>query len=37
MSFVHLHVHSVYSVMDGRAGIAGLVGRARDLGMEAWP
>lgn len=35
MSFVHLHVHSVLSVMDGMAWVEHLVGRARDLGMES--
>ncbi len=33
MSFVHLHVHSDYSLLDGAASIAGLVTRAVQLGM----
>ena len=33
--FVHLHVHSHFSFMDGAASLDGLVERARDLGMPA--
>ena len=35
MSFVHLHVHTQYSILDGQASIAGLFGRAKELGMPA--
>ena len=35
MSFVHLHVHSTYSILDGFSQIKPLVKRARDLGMPA--
>lgn len=34
-SFVHLHVHTQYSILDGASGIKALVRRARELGMEA--
>ncbi|MDR1603636.1 MAG: DNA polymerase III subunit alpha [Gracilibacteraceae bacterium] len=33
--FVHLHVHTEYSLLDGAAGIDKLVRRAKELGMEA--
>ncbi|MDO8964070.1 MAG: PHP domain-containing protein [Coriobacteriia bacterium] len=33
--FVHLHVHSHFSFMDGAASLDGLVGRAGHLGMPA--
>ncbi len=33
MSFVHLHVHSDYSLLDGAASVAGLVERAVSFGM----
>ena len=33
--FVHLHVHSFYSLLDGAAPIRGLVSRAKKLGMKA--
>ena len=33
--FVHLHVHSHYSLLDGACRIGDLVGAARALGMEA--
>ncbi|MFO8065055.1 MAG: DNA polymerase III subunit alpha [Spirochaetota bacterium] len=33
-SFVHLHVHSDYSLLKGAASIPSLVKRAKELGME---
>lgn len=33
--FVHLHVHTEYSLLDGSARIKRLAKRARELGMEA--
>lgn len=33
--FVHLHVHSQYSILDGQAGIKALVQKAVDDGMPA--
>ncbi|HHV05173.1 MAG TPA: DNA polymerase III subunit alpha [Anaerolineaceae bacterium] len=35
MSFVHLHVHSSYSILDGFGKPADLVARAKELGMPA--
>ncbi|MDO8964342.1 MAG: DNA polymerase III subunit alpha [Coriobacteriia bacterium] len=35
MSFVHLHTHSEYSLLDGAASIKKLVGRAKELEMPA--
>ena len=35
MSFVHLHVHTQYSILDGQSSIAGLFERAKELGMPA--
>ncbi len=35
MSFVHLHVHSEYSLLDGFSKIKKLVGRAVEMGMPA--
>ena len=35
MSFVHLHVHTQYSILDGLSDIKGLFARARELGMPA--
>ena len=35
MSFVHLHVHSEYSLLDGCCRIPGLVKRAKELGQTA--
>ena len=35
MSFVHLHVHSTYSILDGFSQIKPLVARAKQLGMPA--
>lgn len=34
MSFVHLHTHSHYSLLDGLAKIDDLIGRAKELGMD---
>ncbi len=34
-SFVHLHVHSEYSLLDGLARLDTLVARTKELGMEA--
>ena len=34
-SFVHLHVHSEYSLLDGLARVEPLAARAQELGMEA--
>ena len=33
MSFVHLHVHTQYSILDGLSTIEGLFNRAEELGM----
>ena len=33
--FVHLHVHTTYSLLDGQCGIKPLVKRAREWGMKA--
>jgi DNA polymerase-3 subunit alpha len=33
MSFVHLHNHSDFSLLDGAAAIKGLIGKAKSLGM----
>ena len=33
--FVHLHVHTQYSILDGAAAIGPLVKRAKELGMTA--
>lgn len=35
MSFVHLHNHTEYSLLDGANRIPDLVARTRDLGMDA--
>jgi DNA polymerase-3 subunit alpha len=35
MSFVHLHVHSDYSLLDGFGNVKKLVRRAKELGMPA--
>src|SRR5262245_7323881 len=35
MAFVHLHVHSQFSILDGSATVEALAGRAKDLGMSA--
>ncbi len=34
-SFVHLHVHSYYSILDGMSSISGLVDKASKSGMNA--
>ena len=34
-SFVHLHVHTQYSILDGASSVKSLLRRAKDLGMEA--
>jgi len=33
--FTHLHVHTEYSLLDGMCKIEDLVGRAKELDMEA--
>ena len=35
MAFVHLHVHTQYSILDGLSSIEQLFARARELGMPA--
>ena len=35
MSFVHLHVHTQYSILDGQASIVSLFERAKELQMPA--
>jgi len=35
MSFVHLHVHSEFSLLDGACRISGLVERAKELGQTS--
>jgi DNA polymerase-3 subunit alpha len=35
MSFVHLHVHSHYSLLDGLSKVDELVGKAKALNMPA--
>ncbi len=35
MSFVHLHVHSEYSLLDGACRIGGMMDRLKELGQEA--
>ncbi len=35
MSFVHLHLHTQYSILDGLTNIKKLFARARELGMPA--
>lgn len=35
MSFVHLHVHTGYSLLDGACKIDKLVSRAKELGMDS--
>jgi DNA polymerase-3 subunit alpha len=33
--FIHLHVHSQYSILDGAASISSLINKAKNLGMTA--
>jgi DNA polymerase-3 subunit alpha len=33
--FVHLHVHTEYSLLDGAGRVEKLVERAKDLGMKS--
>lgn len=33
--FVHLHVHSQYSILDGASSVEGLIGKAKETGMSA--
>ena len=35
MGFVHLHVHTEYSLLDGACRIDGLMERVKELGQEA--
>ena len=35
MSFVHLHVHTEYSLLDGACRIAGMMDRVKELGQDA--
>ena len=35
MAFVHLHVHSEYSLLDGACRIPDLIARVKDLGQTA--
>ena len=35
MSFVHLHVHTEYSLLDGACRIGGMMDRVRELGQSA--
>jgi len=35
MSFVHLHCHSEYSLLDGFSNIKQMVKRAQEMGMPA--
>ena len=35
MAFVHLHVHTQYSILDGQSSIENLFNRADELGMRA--
>ena len=35
MAFVHLHVHTEYSLLDGACRIGRLLDRAQELGQEA--
>ncbi|NMC49982.1 MAG: PHP domain-containing protein, partial [Desulfovibrio sp.] len=34
-SFVHLHNHTEYSLLDGAQSISGMIRRAKDLDMPA--
>ena len=35
MAFVHLHVHSEYSLLDGACRVPELISRAKELGQKA--
>ena len=35
MSFVHLHVHTEYSLLDGMSRISEIAERAKELGMNS--
>ena len=35
MAFVHLHVHSEYSLLDGACRLNGLLSRVQELGQTA--
>ena len=35
MGFVHLHVHTEFSLLDGACRIGGLMERVKELGQEA--
>ena len=35
MSFVHLHVHTEYSLLDGACRISGIMDRVKELGQSA--
>ncbi|MGN0998288.1 MAG: DNA polymerase III subunit alpha [Faecousia sp.] len=35
MSFVHLHVHTEYSLLDGACRISGIMDRVKELGQDA--
>ena len=35
MSFVHLHVHTEYSLLDGACRIGGMMDRVKELGQTA--
>ena len=35
MGFVHLHVHSEYSLLDGFCRIGGMMDRVKELGQDA--
>ncbi len=35
--FVHLHLHTDYSLLDGACDVEKLCQRVQELGMPAWP
>ena len=35
MAFVHLHVHSEYSLLDGACRIGSMMDRVQELGQDA--
>ena len=37
MSFVHLHVHTEYSLLDGACRIDGIMDRVKELGRPPLP